>query len=162
MGTKTAASIRLNSESPSNCLRTGDSLKVNPLTAPILVVVMRTSRYRRTGTTDRTRIAELEWKKMKTREALRTGLLAATISCFLAGCGHLKEFHQMDTDGNGRVDRNEAKQTPEVADFFNSADDDNSDDLDKDEYGSIVYILRRERKEVPRRSGGKGNVDVGH
>ena len=80
----------------------------------------------------------------------------------LSACGGLRTFRDLDINQDGRIDRVEVKQSPKVADLFESGDDDDSGDLEPAEYDSIVLVLEREHRNVPRRSSGGGNVDVGH
>jgi hypothetical protein len=79
----------------------------------------------------------------------------------LSACATTRSFGDMDADGNGRIDFREASRNPDVADLFRSADDDRSGDLDPDEYGSILSMIERERRDIPRRSAGRGDVSVG-
>ncbi|WP_420466270.1 hypothetical protein [Panacagrimonas sp.] len=80
----------------------------------------------------------------------------------LSACGGLRSFRDLDANQDGRIDRVEVSQSPKVADLFDSGDDDDSGDLEPAEYDSIVLVLEREHRNVPRRSSGGGNVDVGH
>lgn len=90
------------------------------------------------------------------------GLVVVLAGLLLSACGGLRTFEDMDVNQDGRIDRAEAKQSVKVMEVFESADDDDSGDLEPDEYASVVYVLEREHKNVPRRSGGGGNVDTGH
>lgn len=86
---------------------------------------------------------------------------AATVLVLVAGCATTRSFESLDADANGRVDYQEASRDPAVIEYFRSADDDGSGDLDPDEFGSILDMIQRERRDIPRRSDGKGNVSVG-
>lgn len=90
------------------------------------------------------------------------GLVVVLAGLLLSACGGLRPFKDMDVDQDGRIDRVEAKQSTKVLELFESADDDDSGDLEPDEYASIIYVIQRAQREVPRRSGGGGNADVGH
>lgn len=92
----------------------------------------------------------------------KTLAAVALLGLLLSACGGLRSFRNMDSNQDGRIDRNEAGQSPKVLDLFDSADDDDSGDLEPEEYGSIIHVLERDHRNVPRRSGGGGNVDVGH
>lgn len=97
---------------------------------------------------------------MKTASAI--SVVAFAFACLLlSACGGLRSFRDMDLNQNGRIDRSEAEQSPKVHDLFESGDDDASGDLEPEEYESIIYVLKREQAETPRRSGGTGNVKVG-
>lgn len=80
----------------------------------------------------------------------------------IVGCGTIKPFEKMDRNADGAIDREEAAGTRQVADMFSSADDDESETLDPDEYASVLRVIDKYRQSTPRRSGGAGNVEVGH
>lgn len=86
---------------------------------------------------------------------------ATAVLVFVAGCASTRSFESLDADANGRIDYQEASRDPAVIDYFRSADDDHSGDLDAEEFGSILDMIKRERRDIPRRSDGKGNVSVG-
>jgi hypothetical protein len=90
-----------------------------------------------------------------------TWLSASAVLVLVSACATTRSFQDMDADGNGRIDFEEASRNPDVADFFRSADDDRSGDLDAEEYASIQSAIERERHDIPRRSAGRGDVSVG-
>lgn len=83
-------------------------------------------------------------------------------TALVAGCGTMKPFEKMDRNADGAIDREEAAVTPQVAEMFSTADDDDSETLDAGEYASVLQVIDQYRQTTPRRSGGGGNVDVGH
>ena len=80
----------------------------------------------------------------------------------IVGCGTIKPFEKMDRNSDGAIDREEAAVTRQVADIFSTADDDGSETLDAEEYASVLRVIDKYRQSTPRRSGGAGNVKVGH
>lgn len=89
-------------------------------------------------------------------------LIVVAVGLLLSACGGIRSFKDLDVNEDGRIDRAEVKQSPKVAELFESGDDDDSGDLEPEEYATIVYVIKREYTSVPRRSSGGGNVDVGH
>lgn len=85
--------------------------------------------------------------------------VVAFLCLLLSACGGMRSFRDMDVNQDGRIDRDEAKQSSRVHDLFESGDDDDSGDLEPEEYESIVYVIERELGKLQRRSGGSGNVE---
>ena len=96
------------------------------------------------------------------RTLISKGLVVVIAGLLLGACGGLRTFEDLDVNEDGRIDRVEATQSTKVLEVFESADDDDSGDLEPEEYASVIYVLKREHKNVRRRSGGGGDVDVGH
>jgi hypothetical protein len=94
--------------------------------------------------------------------SLNKWALIALAGLLLGACGGLRSFRDMDANQDGRIDRAEAQQSSRVIDSFDAADDDDSGDLEPEEYETLVHVLEREHRNVPRRSSGKGDVDIGH
>jgi hypothetical protein len=93
---------------------------------------------------------------------MRNVFLMTLLCVLFVACSTVKSFERMDRNVDGRIDRDEAAAAPKVAEMFSSADDDDSETLDPAEYESVLTIIDRYRQSTPRRSGGRGNVDVGH
>lgn len=93
---------------------------------------------------------------------MRKILTMILCTVLLTGCGTIKPFEKMDRNADGAIDRAEAAVSPKVAEMFSIADDDDSETLDAEEYDSVLYVIDQYRQSTPRRSGGAGNVEVGH
>lgn len=87
-------------------------------------------------------------------------MILSTVLC--VGCSTIKPFQKMDRNADGAIDREEAAASAQVADMFSTADDDDSETLDAEEYDSVLRVIDQYRQSTPRRSGGAGNVEVGH
>ena len=93
---------------------------------------------------------------------MRNMLLMILSTVLIVGCGTIKPFEKMDRNADGAIDREEAAVSAQVTDMFSTADDDDSETLDAEEYASVLYVIDQYRQSTPRRSGGAGNVEVGH
>lgn len=80
----------------------------------------------------------------------------------VVGCGTIKPFEKMDRNADGAIDCEDAAVSAQVAGMFSTADDDDSETLDAEEYASMLYVIDQYRQSTPRRSDGVGNIDVGH